>query len=159
MTSEWGEPPKWNERADAWVERITRPRIDGDLRVIDAEQEHQAARDALLHRPERAQTARLAAYARVFGAEAVIRNQQAYLTTNPAQQAARATKTAKQARKEATLLRSLIPAEAAERIEQTRTAQAARDAQQAEQRRAALYDPSQHRASPGQAAPDGGRSL
>ncbi|WP_460784426.1 MobF family relaxase [Microbacterium tumbae] len=159
LTSEWGEPPKWNERADAWVERITRPRIDSDPRVIDAEQEHQAARDALLHRPERAQTARLAAYARAFGAETVIRNQQAYLTTNPAQQAVRATKTAKQAREEAKLLRTLTPAEAAERIEQTRAAQAARDAQQAEQRRAALYDPSQHRASLGQAAPDRGRSL
>lgn len=84
---------------------------------------------------------------------------QAYLTTNPAQQAARATKTAKQAREEAKLLRTLTPAEAAERIEQTRAAQAARDAQQAEQRRAALYNPSQHRASLGQAAPDRGRSL
>ncbi|MCE7480766.1 MULTISPECIES: hypothetical protein [Actinomycetes] len=127
--------------------------------MIDAEQEHQAARDALLHRPERAQTARLAAYARAFGAETVIRNQQAYLTTNPAQQAARATKTAKQAREEAKLLRTLTPAEAAERIEQTRAAQAARDAQQAEQRRAALHDQSQHRAAPSQAASDRGHSL
>lgn len=128
LTSEWSEPPRWNEHSDSWVERVTRPRIDSDPRVIDAEQEHQAARDALLHRPERAQTARLAAFARVFGPETVIRNQQAYLTTNPAQQATRAAKTAKQARKEAELLRSLTPAEAVARIEQTRTEQAARDA-------------------------------
>lgn len=109
LTSEWGEPPRWNERADSWVERVTRPRIENDPRVIDAEQEHQAACDALLHRPERAQAARLAAYARAFGAETVIRNQQAYLTTNPVQQAARAAKTAKRAREETELLRTLTP--------------------------------------------------
>ena len=159
LASEWGEPPRWNEPTDAWVERVTRPRIDGDARVIDTEQEHQTARKALLHRPKQAHTARLAAYARAFGAETVIRNQQAYLTTNPAQQAARAAKTAKQAREEAALLRSLTPAEAAKRIEQTRAAEAARDAQQAEQRRAALYDPSQHRTTSGHSPPDYDRSL
>ncbi|MGO3234269.1 MAG: MobF family relaxase, partial [Microbacterium sp.] len=129
VTSEWGEPPRWNARADAWVERVTRPRIDSDPRVLDAEREHRAARDALLNRPERAQTERLVAFARVFGSERVIRNQQAYLTTNPAQQAARAANTASQAREEAELLRTLTPAEAIERIEQTRAAQASRDAQ------------------------------
>ena len=158
VASEWGELPRWNERADAWVERVTKPRIENDPRVIDAEQEHRAARDALLHRPERAQTERLVAFARVFGSERVIRNQQAYLTTNPAQQAARAANTARQAREEAELLRALTPAEAAERIEQTCAAEAEREAQ-AEQRRAALYDPSQHRAAPGQAPPNYGRSL
>lgn len=157
VTSEWGEPPRWNE-TDAWVERVTRPRIDGDPRVIDAEQEHRAARDALLKRPERARTERLVAFARAFGSETVARNQQAYLTTNPAQQAARARRTARQAREEAALLHALTPAEAAERIEQTRAAEAEREAH-AEQRRAALYDPSQHRAAPGQAAPDYGRGL
>lgn len=148
VTSEWGEPPRWNERADAWVERVTRPRIDSDPRVIDAEQEHRAARDALLHRPERAQTERLVAFARVFGAETVIRNQQAYLTTNPMQQATRAAKTAKQAREEAELLRSLTPAEATERIEQTRAAQAEREAQRAERERAMSHDyEEQHRSA------------
>ncbi|WP_125105935.1 MULTISPECIES: potassium transporter TrkG [Gulosibacter] len=149
VTSEWGEPPRWDERADAWVERVTRPRIDSDPRVIDAEQEHRAARDALLHRPERAQTERLVAFARVFGAETVIRNQQAYLTTNPMQQATRAAKTAKQAREEAELLRSLTPAEATERIEQTRAAQAEREAQRAERERAMSHDyEEQHRSAP-----------
>jgi len=147
LVSEWGEPPRWNERTDAWVERVTGPRIDGDPRVIDAEQEHRAARDALLHRPERAQTARLSAYARAFGAETVIRNQQAYLTTNPVQQAARAAKTAKQAREEAKLLRSLTPAEAVARIEQTRAAQVARDAQRVERERALSHDYEQHHRS------------
>ncbi|WP_454116380.1 hypothetical protein [Microbacterium aurum] len=140
VTSEWGEPPRWNERADAWVERITKPRIENDPRVIDAEQEHRAARDALLNRPEHAQTERLVAFARVFGSERVIRNQQAYLTTNPAQQTARARKTAKQAREEAELLRSLTPDEAIERIEQTRAEQAASEAQRVEQEHARLYD-------------------
>ncbi|WP_240739883.1 MobF family relaxase [Leucobacter triazinivorans] len=147
LTSKWGEPPRWNERADAWLERVTRPRIDGDPRVIDAEQEHQAARDALLHRPERAQTARLAAFARAFGPETVVRNQQAYLTANPVHQAARAAKTAKQAREEAALLRSLTPAEAVERIEQTRAAQAAREAQRAERECALSHDYEQHHRS------------
>lgn len=157
LTSEWGEPPRWNERADSWVERVTRPRIDGDPRVLDAEQEHQVARDALLHRPERAQTAPLAAFARAFGAETVIRNQQAYLTTNPAQQAARAAKTAKQAREEAALLRSLTPAEAVARIEQTRAAQAAREAQRVERERARLHDfDQQHRSTPRHDGPSRG---
>ena len=149
VTSEWGEPPRWNERADAWVERVTRPRIESDPRVLDAEQEHRAARDTLLYRPERAQTERLVAFARVFGSERVIRNQQAYLTTNPAEQAARAANTAKQAREETELLRSLTPAEAAERIEQTRAAQTAREAQRAERERAMSLDyEEQHRSTP-----------
>lgn len=154
LTSEWGEPPRWNERADAWVERVTRPRIENDPRVIDAEHEHQAARDALLNRPERAQTARLAAFARVFGAETVSRNRQAYFTANPAQQAARARKNAQQAREEAELLRWLTHAEAVARIEQTRAAQAAREAQQVERERARLHDvDQQHRsARPGTTA-------
>ncbi|MGO1629162.1 MAG: AAA family ATPase, partial [Microbacterium sp.] len=149
VTSEWGEPPRWNARADAWVERVTRPRIDSDPRVLDAEREHRAARDALLNRPERAQTERLVAFARVFGSERVIRNQQAYLTTNPAQQAARAANTASQAREEAELLRTLTPAEAIERIEQTRAAQASRDAQLAERERTLSHDyEQQHRSAP-----------
>ena len=149
VTSEWGEPPRWNERADAWVDRVTRPRIDSDPRVIDAEQEHRAARDALLHRPERAQTERLVAFARVFGAETVIRNQQAYLTANPAQQTARAAKTARQAREEVALLRSLTPTGAAERIEQTRAEQAVWEAQRAKREQAMSLDyEEQHRSAP-----------
>ena len=105
MASEWGEPPRWNERPDAWVERVTRPKIDADPRLIDAEQEHQAARDEVLSRPERAQTARLATFGRVFGAEQVFRNRKAYLRTNPAQQAAHAAQAAQQARDEAERLR------------------------------------------------------
>jgi hypothetical protein len=149
VTSEWGEPPRWNDRADAWVERVTRPRIDSDPRLIDAEQEHRAARDALLNRPERAQTERLVAFARVFGAETVIRNQQAYLTTNPAQQTARAAKTARQAREEVALLRSLTPTGAAERIEQTRAEQAVWEAQRAKREQAMSLDyEEQHRSAP-----------
>ena len=148
LTNDWGGPPRWNERAQAWVDRVTRPVIDADPRVTEAEQEHRAARDALVTRPERAQTMRLTAYARVFGAETVLRNQYAYLSANPAQQAARATKTAKHARAEADLLRSLTPDEAVERIEQTRAEHAARDAQRAERERAVSHNYEQHRSTP-----------
>jgi len=145
LASEWGEPPRWNERPDAWVERVTRPKIDADPRLIDAEQEHQAARDEVLSRPERAQTARLATFGRVFGAEQVFRNREAYLRTNPAQQAANAAQAAQQARDEAELLRSLTPAEAVTRIEQTRAEQAARDAAR---ERHFQHDPTPHRSAP-----------
>ena len=119
LASEWGELPRWNERADTWVERVTRPKIDADPRVVGAEQEHRAARDEVLGRPEWVQAARLAAFGRVFGAEQVFRNRAAYLIMNPAQRAESATQTAKHARTEAELLRSLTPAEAVARIEQT----------------------------------------
>lgn len=114
-----------------------------------------AQRDEVLSRPERAQTARLAVFGRVLGAERVLRNRDAYLSTNPAQRAESATQTAQHARSDAELLLSLTPAEAVARIEQTRAA----EAQQVELRRAALYDPGQHRATPGQAPPHYGRSL
>ncbi|RGE18535.1 MobF family relaxase [Leucobacter sp. wl10] len=148
LTDGWGGPPRWNERAQAWVDRVTRPVIDADPRVTEAEQEHRAARDALVTRPERAQTMRLAALGRVFGAETVLRNQYAYLSANPAQQAARAAQTAKRARAEADLLRSLTPDEALVRIEQTRAEHAARDAQRAERERAVSHDYEQHRSMP-----------
>ena len=126
LANEWGEPPKWNERADAWVGRVTKPKIENDQRLIEAEQEHRTARDEVLSRPERAQTARLAAFGRVFGAERVIRNRDVYLSANPGQRAESATQAAKHARAEAELLRSLTPAEAVARIEQTRATAAAR---------------------------------
>lgn len=153
VTSAWGEPPRWNEPADAWVERVTRPRIDDDVRVTGAEREYQEARDALLSRPERAQVARLAAYARVFGAEPVSRHRQAFLAASPARRAASAAQAAKHARKEADLLRTLTPTEALARIEQSRAEQAARQARRAEQERARLrgFEP-EHRGTP---RPDG----
>lgn len=151
LASEWGEPPRWNERADAWVERVTRPKIDADLRVVEAEQTQRAARDEDLSRPERAQTARLAAFGRVFGTEQVFRNRTAYLSTNPAQRAASAAQAATRARAEAELLRSLTPTEAVARIEQTRDAEAAR---RAEQERANRYGYGhEHRSMPRQDGP------
>lgn len=77
LTDEWGVPPKWNEKSEAWVQRVTGPLVDGDPRVSDAEHEHREARAALVSRPERAQMARLAAYARVFGIDNVLPNRQA----------------------------------------------------------------------------------
>ena len=145
LANEWSEPPRWNERADAWVERVTRPKINANPRVIEAEQEHQTARDELLSMPERAQTARLAAFGRVFGAEQVLRNREAYLRTNPAQRATSTAQAAKHAREEAELLRSLTPAEAIARIEQTRAEQAAREAART---RHFQYDPTPLRSMP-----------
>lgn len=130
LAREWGAPPKWNERADAWVERVTKPKIENDPGLIEAEQEHRAARDEVLSRPERAQSARLTAFGRVFGAERVFRNRDAYLSTNPAQRAGSAAQTAKHARAEAELLRSLTPVEAVARIEQTRAREEARRTEQ-----------------------------
>ena len=96
-------------------------------------------------------TARLAAFGRVFGAEQVFRNRTAYLSTNPAQRAASAAQAATRARAEAELLRSLTPAEAVARIEQTRAVEAAR---RAEQERASRYDyRHEHRSTPRQDGP------
>lgn len=161
LTREWGAPPRWNERVDAWVERVTKPKIENDPRLIAAKQEHRAARDEVLSRPERAQTARLAAFGRVFGVERVHRNRDAYLSTNPAQRAERATQTAQHARAEAELLRSLTPAEAVARIEQTRAAAAAREeAQRAAQERASRYDYGhEHRHTPPQSGTARGLGL
>lgn len=148
LADDWGDLPRWNEHAQAWVERVTGPLINADPRVTEAEREHRAARDALVTRSERAQTTRLAALGRVFGAETVLRNQRAYLSANLAQQVARAAQTAKRARKEADILRSLTPDEAVARIEQTRAEQAARGAQRAERERAVSHDYEQHRGVP-----------
>lgn len=148
LTDEWSGPPRWNEKREAWVKRVTGPLVDGNSRVTEAEHEHRAARDALIGRPEQAQMARLAAYARVFGTDNVLRNRQSYLSANPAQQRARAAQAAKQAREEADLLATLTPAEATAQIEQSRAAQAAREAQRAEQERARQQDIEQeHRSS------------
>ena len=157
LTSEWGAAPRANEPADAWVEKVTHPKIENNPRVVDAEQEHRAARDALLGRPEQAQTARFIAFARVFGTESVSRNRPAYLSANPALQVARAAEAARQARDEAELLRSLTPAEAAERIGQTRAAQAVREPQRIQRERASRDDLGhQHRSTPEQSGPSRG---
>lgn len=153
LTDEWGGVPKSSETPDAWVERVTAPTIDADPRVTEAEREHRAARDVLVSRPEQAQAARLAAYARVFGTQAVLRNRQTILSTNPARRAAQAVQTAKQARAEAELLGSLTPAEAVARIEQTRTEQAGREAQKAEQERASLHTVDQQPGTPRREGP------
>ena len=47
LTKAWGEPPRWNENQAAWVERVTRPRIEADPRVIEAEQQRATAAHAL----------------------------------------------------------------------------------------------------------------
>ena len=148
LSSMWGDPPRLGEPADAWVQRVTAPRIDADPRVVEAERAHRAARAAFTIAPEQAQTARLAAYARVFGTEAVLHNQHSYLSANPARQAAAAAQSAKQSRAEADQLRSLTPDAAVERIKQARADQAAQDAQRVEREHARLQEFGQeHRSS------------
>ncbi|MFC3397863.1 MobF family relaxase [Microbacterium amylolyticum] len=147
LTDEWGGPPKWNEQSEAWVQRVTGPLVDGHPRVIDAEHEHRQARDTLIGRPEQAQMARLAAYARVFGTDNVLRNRESYLSANPARQGARAAQAAKQAREEADVLATLTPAEATARIEQTRAEQAACEAQRVERERARQDIGREHRST------------
>ncbi|MCQ9367850.1 AAA family ATPase [Brevibacterium sp. 91QC2O2] len=154
LTDEWGGPPKWIENSEAWMQRVTGPLVDGDSRVTEAEREHREARDALVGRPEQAQMARLAAYARAFGTERVHRNRENYLNANPAQQAARAAQAAKQAREDAELLATLTPAEATARIEQSQSEQAAREARRVERERALLHDVEQeHRTTPRREGP------
>jgi hypothetical protein len=96
----WGAPPRWNEDAEAWVQRVTRPRTDADPRVTEAEREHRATLDAKVNRSERERNARLAAYARLFGRDAVLRDQHGYLSAGPLQQAKDASQTSKWARDE-----------------------------------------------------------
>lgn len=158
LTSEWGEPPRWNECADTWVERVTRPKIDADPRLIEVEQALRVACDEVLNRPEQAQVARLAAYEGIFGTERVFRNRDAYLSVNPSQRAMSETRIAKCARAEAELLRSLTPAEAVARIEQTRVAEAAREeSRRAEQERASRSDYGyERRRTPPQTGPSRG---
>ncbi|MGK0742016.1 MobF family relaxase [Leucobacter sp. Z1108] len=158
LSNEWGELPRLNERAEAWVERVTRPKIDTDPRLIEAEQVHQVARDEVLNGPERAQAARLVVYGRIFGTERVFRNRDAYLSPNPSQRAKSATQTAKYARAEAELLRSLTPADAITRIELARVAEAAREeARRAEQEPASRYDYGhERRHTPPQTGPNRG---
>lgn len=108
--------------------------------MTQAEREHRAARDAIVNRPEQERTATLATYARVFGRDAVLRDQHGYLSASPLQRAKGASQTAKQARAEAKLLRSLTPDEAVERIEQTRAERAAREARRVERERNHVHD-------------------
>ena len=123
LTSAWGEPPRWNESGAAWVERVTRPRIDANPRVAEATAQQEAAANAVRKTLEPDDLPRLRAYARIFGTDTVVKNRAAYLYACPRANAERATHTARQARTEIEALRVLTPAEAVERIEQTRAAE------------------------------------
>lgn len=129
LTRAWGEPPRWNENRAAWVERVTRPRIDTDPRVVEATEQHEAVSSAVRKALEPDPWPRLRIYARIFGTDAVAKNQAGYLDACPHANAKNASRTAQHARAEIEVLRSLTPAEAVKRIEQTRaTKQAQREA-------------------------------
>ena len=129
LTSAWGEPPRWNENETAWVERVTRPRVDTDPRVIEATEQQEAAANAVRSTLQPNDLPRIRIYARVFGIEAVMSNRAAYVAARPHANAENATRTAHRARAEVEALRALTPAEAVHRIEQTRAAeQVAREA-------------------------------
>ena len=125
LTRTWGQPPRWNENQAAWVERVTRARIDADPRLIEAEQQHATAAQALHAALEPNPWPSIAVYARIFGEEAVRKNPGIYVNARPAHQVEDATRAAKHARAEAETLRVLTPAEAVKRITQTRAAEEA----------------------------------
>ena len=126
LTKAWGELPRWNESQAAWVERVTQPRVDADPRVVEAEEQRAATAHALHTVIEPNPWPTIGVYARVFGDEAVRKNPGAYVNARPARQTEDATRTAQHARAEAETLRALTPAEAVERIKQTRAAEEAR---------------------------------
>ncbi|WP_083673685.1 AAA family ATPase [Serinicoccus sp. CUA-874] len=126
LAKTWGEPPRRNETRQAWVERVTRPQIDADPRVVEAEQQRTATAQALHAVMEPNPWPTIGVYARVFGDEAVRKNPGAYVNARPARLAADATRTAQTARAEAETLRALTPAEAVERIAQTRASEESR---------------------------------
>lgn len=129
LTSAWGEPPRWNENETAWVERVTRPRIDADPRVVATNAQHEAAANAARKTLEPDPWPRLRIYARIFGADTVVSNRAVYLAARPHMHAEDATRTAVEARAEIEALRALSPTAAMARIEQTRaTEQAKREA-------------------------------
>ncbi|MCA0379267.1 MAG: AAA family ATPase [Actinobacteria bacterium] len=145
LTNAWGEPPRWNENSAAWIERATRPRIDADPRVTEAAAQQEAAATAVRKTLEPDELPRLRVYARIFGADTVVKNRAAYLDARPRANAENQTRTARHARAEVAVLHALTPAEAVERIEQTRAAeQAAREAAEralAERRRQLHHEP------------------
>ncbi|GAA2113501.1 MobF family relaxase [Kocuria atrinae] len=126
LTKTWGEPPRWNETQQAWVERIITPQIDADPRVVEAEQQRAATAQALHSVIEPNPWPTIGVYAHIFGEEVVRKNPGAYVNARPARHAEDATRAAHHARAEAETLRALTPAEAVERIRQTRAAEEAR---------------------------------
>ncbi|MCT2181657.1 AAA family ATPase [Brevibacterium casei] len=120
LTTAWGAPPRWNEGRASWVERVTRPRIDADPRVIEATEQNEAAAKAVRKALESAPWPRMRVYARIFGPEAVAKNRAAYLDARPRANAERQAHAAGEARAEVETLRALSPVEAVRRIEQAR---------------------------------------
>ena len=125
LTAAWGEPPRWNENSASWVERVTRPKIAADPRVIEAEQQHAEAAQAFHAVLEPNPWQSIGIYARIFGEDAVRKNPGAYINARPARQVEEATRAAQQARAEAEALRVLTPVEGVRRIVQTRAAEQA----------------------------------
>lgn len=148
LTRDWGEPPHWNENSASWVERVTRPRIDTDPGVIEATEQQEPAARAVRKTLEPDPWPRLRIYARIFGAEAVAKHRAVYLDARPHANAENQSRSAKRARAEIEALRALTPAEAVERIEQTRaTEQAQREAaERALNERQRQLDPSRSHA-------------
>lgn len=126
LAKAWGEPPRWNETQQAWVERVTGPQIEADPRVVEAERQHAATAQALHTVIEPNPWPSIGIYARIFGEDAVRKNPGAYVNARPARRAEDAIRTAQHARAEAETLRALTPAEAVERIKETRAAEEAR---------------------------------
>lgn len=117
LKRDWGEPPRLNEDAATWVERVTRPQIDADPRMVEAI-EYQKATESALHKTlDPDPWPRLRIYARIFGTETVLNNRATYVAARPHANAEEATRAAQLARAEIEALRALTPAKAVKRIE------------------------------------------
>ena len=125
LTRTWGEPPRWNEASTSWVERVTRPRIDADPRVVEATERYEAAAEAVRKTLELNPWPRLRIYAGIFGTENVANNRAAYFDARPRANAENQAYAARQARAEVETLHALTPTQAVRRIEQTRTTEQA----------------------------------
>ncbi|WP_447943013.1 MobF family relaxase [Microbacterium aurum] len=123
LTKAWGAPPRWNESNEAWVERVTRPWIDADRRVIEAEQQHASAAQTLHAALEPSPWPNLRVYAHIFGDDTVRKNPGLYVNARPARQVEDTTRISQQARAEVDALRAFTPSEAAERITKIRAAE------------------------------------
>lgn len=91
--------------------------------MVEVEQQHATASQALHTTLELNLWPSLGIYARIFGEGAVREKSSLYVNARPARQVEDATRTADQARAEAETLRALTPTEAVERIKQTRAAE------------------------------------
>lgn len=130
--------------------------------MVEATEQHEAAVNAVRKTLEPDPWPHLRIYARIFGTETVVNNRATFIAARPRANSEDATCVAHQAPAEIEALRALTPAEAVQRIEQTRaTEQAQREAaDRALRERQRQLDPSRshaHDSGPHHGGPSLGR--